>query len=389
MTSDTATNDWLNEAAEADQSSKGKLNDTEIQRLVSLSRDASYRRSEHVPVKTIEAFEPKSLVSIAMAAQRRRENEMRTAVAAGAVLADDNETTQGDSSQTEVIPEVGSAEAELSALQSVESDTATTPVTGPAPGEQGEAAADDISDTTDETASSISNASDNSAVSEVMAPNLDFEAGQTAGLEEGRKIGHQEGHAAGLEEGMAAGRAEASAQLERAIQAFEIATEKLGALTEIDSADLAASINDAIMALASERAGQAITDLPAAFADRIEALLASVHTVVGEPLIRLNASDLASIKPLVETRERLKKCRFVVDQSLVSGDLKVSVGSIGIDDVLTPRAPVDRTHLDHPSAEADLKSDPEPDSEPVLEPDHTAENSPLDDRPDAEGQTDV
>ena len=44
----------------------GKLEDAEIQRLVQLSNDASYQRSERVPVKTAEAFEPRSLVSIAI-----------------------------------------------------------------------------------------------------------------------------------------------------------------------------------------------------------------------------------------------------------------------------------------------------------------------------------
>ena len=74
------------DAAVQENAPSGKLEDAEIQRLVQLSNDASYQRSERVPVKTVEAFEPRSLVSIAMAAQRRRESELRTAVAAGAVI---------------------------------------------------------------------------------------------------------------------------------------------------------------------------------------------------------------------------------------------------------------------------------------------------------------
>ena len=56
------------DAAAAEDAPKGRLEDAEIQRLVELSRDASYQRSDRVPVKTVEAFEPRSLVSIAMAA---------------------------------------------------------------------------------------------------------------------------------------------------------------------------------------------------------------------------------------------------------------------------------------------------------------------------------
>ena len=59
----------------------GKLEDAEIQRLVMLSQATEYQRSERVPVKAAEAFEPRSLVSIAMDAQRRRDEEMRAAAA--------------------------------------------------------------------------------------------------------------------------------------------------------------------------------------------------------------------------------------------------------------------------------------------------------------------
>lgn len=140
-----------------------------------------------------------------------------------------------------------------------------------------------------------------------------------------------------MEEGRTAGRAEASAQLERAIQAFESASARLAELTEVDSGALAASINETILRLASERAGRAIAEQPDSFADRIESLLATIRTVSGQPSIRLNPSDLASIQPLAETREKLRHCNFVADPALAHGDLSVMVGTIGIDDIILPR----------------------------------------------------
>ena len=76
MSSGTTSSDRLTEALDsvvAEDAQQGRLDDTEIQRLVVLSRDAAYQRSERVPVKTVEVFQPRSLVSIAMEAQRRRE----------------------------------------------------------------------------------------------------------------------------------------------------------------------------------------------------------------------------------------------------------------------------------------------------------------------------
>ena len=46
--------------------------------------------------------------------------------------------------------------------------------------------------------------------------------------------------------------------------------------------------------------------------------------------------DLSSIQPLVEAREKLRHCTFVADPALASGDLSVTVGTIGIDDIILP-----------------------------------------------------
>ena len=328
MSSGNAHQDRLHEELDAaiqENAPVGKLEDAEIQRLVALSNDASFQRSERVPVKSVEAFEPRSLVSIAMAAQRRRESELRTAIAAGATIDDEGADPEAaaadpaadpagetdDDSGKQAIPEAGADADGADAQAAVQAETA-----GDEAGE-GESADDAPSSTSQ----------------------VDFEAGRTEGLEEGRRVGFDEGQAKGMEEGRAAGRAEASAQLERAVQAFEAATARLSELTAVDSDALATSINDAILRLASARAGRAIAEQPDSFADRIEALLATIRTVSGQPSIRLNPADLASIQPLADTREKLRHCNFVADPSLANGDLSVMVGTIGIDDIIVPREP--------------------------------------------------
>ena len=320
MSSGNAHHERRNEELDAaihENAPAGKLEDAEIQRLVKLSNDASYQRSERVPVKTVESFEPRSLVSIAMAAQRRRETELRTAVAAGAVL---NEVATD--------PAEGGADPSSEVSKDVSDEQPNTDDT-----EALDALPDTADEKIDDAEGSEGEAADDTPVSKSK---VDFEAGRAEGLEEGRRVGFDEGKATGMEEGRTAGRAEASAQLERVIQAFEAATSRLTDLTAVDSNALAASINDAILHLASKRAGQAIVKQPKSFADRIEALLATIRTVSGQPSIRLNPVDLVSIQPLIETREKLRHCNFVADESLAHGDLSVMVGTIGIDDIIVP-----------------------------------------------------
>ena len=328
MSSGTTSSDRLTEAldaAVAEDAQQGRLDDTEIQRLVVLSRDASYQRTDHVPVKTVEAFEPRSLVSIAMDAQRRREAELRTAAAAGASIDPDAgaEPTETEAVADQVPEETPQAEP----------DVGNADIAAAGEGETGlaDAAGQQPVEGDDET--------DPEAVATQGNSQIDFEAGRAAGIEEGHKAGLAEGHAKGLEEGRAAGRAEASAQLERAIQAFEAAAGKLDEMTDIDSSALGDSIRNAILTLASARAGRAIAEQPDAFADRIEGLLAAIRTASGQPVIHLDPGDLGSIQPLVETREKLRHCSFVAAPDLAAGDLTLTVGSIGIDDILLPASP--------------------------------------------------
>nr|AAY87247.1 unknown [uncultured bacterium BAC17H8] len=369
MSSGTTSSDRLTEALDsvvAEDAQQGRLDDTEIQRLVVLSRDAAYQRSERVPVKTVEVFEPRSLVSIAMDAQRRREAEMRTAAAAGAVI--DGDDAAAEAAEGEA---VGSDQpAELSTSEPAE-DGSSLPAAGE--NEMAPAGADATEDEAD------NGEPDGDGTPTQGTSQIDFEAGRAEGIEEGRRLGVEEGHAKGVEEGRAAGRAEASAQLERAIQAFEAAAETLGGLTKIDTSQLGESIHDTILTLASERAGRAIVDQPDAFADRIEGLLDTIRTASGRPVIHLNPGDLGSIKPLVETREKLRHCSFVAEPGLAAGDLTVSVGTIGIDDILHPASRgsdvAEQAADDAPAPETALSEDlPSENPDPAMPNDDSLDN---------------
>jgi flagellar biosynthesis/type III secretory pathway protein FliH len=354
MSSENAINEDMtspdNPAVFADQETwSGKLEDAEIQRLVALSQDARYKRSERIPVRPVESFEPRSLVSIAMEAQRRREAEARNAAEIAAANAAGNAGVAGPDTVGEVPPgDLGTnIDPGVEAGIDPAIDTAVDMGADAQLVQQPEV--DELGTEAGEGAIPFDEAKPSSTV--------DFDAGRLEGVEEGRKVGFDEGHSKGMAEGRAAGQAEASAQLERTIQAFEAATAKLNDLAEIDSVALGESINKAILTLASERAGQAIAELPAAFADRIETLLATVRTVSGEPRIRLNAGDLASIKPLVETREKLRHCIFIADEAMAKGDLSVSLGTIGIDDILVTDSPANapaNASVDAPTSAADM-----------------------------------
>ena len=134
----------------------------------------------------------------------------------------------------------------------------------------------------------------------------EYERGLAEGRAMGEKTGHKVGHDKGYEAGRAAGQAEATAQLETAIQGFEKATLALASAATLDLDALTARIHDAILSLASERAGMAIAEMPEAFAGRIESILATIQQGADHPQIRLN---LMICWRSSRSLQRVKGCR--------------------------------------------------------------------------------
>ncbi|MDA7599711.1 FliH/SctL family protein [Alphaproteobacteria bacterium] len=298
----------------------GKLDNEEIARLIALTQDVSYSNTSHIPVKPQAEFQSRSLVDIAMEAQRRRDQ-----------AAADNPSLEGEN-----LDDAGS-----DMLVDASSETiaeATSEAVNDAGIDGGEAispSADDAGlDMLGESVEPEISPEEEAAAQAALALEEAFEKGRREGLAAGEEIGQKAGYEKGHETGRAAGQAEATAQLETSIQGFERAAQALTGAGALDIEGLYASINNAILALASERAGIAIAENPEAFARRIEGLLASVEVKTATPQIRLNTEDFGALKPIIKTREKLKDCNVIADTTLASGDVRLLIDGVGIEDEL-------------------------------------------------------
>ena len=309
----------------------GKLDDAEIARLVSLSSKAAYNRTDNIPVKPKESFEPRTLVTIAMEAQRRREAELKesaiqetlsTATSGDAEAVDTAAEAADNAVASDVAPNspAGNAGTDTAAAADVADEEAPLPGAGEADAGEPELSEEEIA-----------------AAAAAAKLQAEYERGLAEGRAMGEKTGHKVGHDKGYEAGRAAGQAEATAQLETAIQGFEKATLALASAATLDLDALTARIHDAILSLASERAGMAIAEMPEAFAGRIESILATIKQGADHPQIRLNPDDLLALKPIIATRERLQNCSLDTDETLAPGDVRLVIDGIGIEDELHRR----------------------------------------------------
>ncbi len=155
--------------------------------------------------------------------------------------------------------------------------------------------------------------------------------------------------AAAKAEGIAEERARLNAEIadERAQMAVLRATMQnvINRLSEVhpdDSANLAASIDQAVRRLASERAGVQIEETPDAFLKRIETLADRVSQGIRAVKIRLNPEDHAAILPEVAGSETIDTAMISVDATLGRGDVIVRCEAIRLEDVIAPNKAADK-----------------------------------------------
>ncbi len=155
----------------------------------------------------------------------------------------------------------------------------------------------------------------------------------------------------GFEEGQAAAKQELEASLGEAISSFQAAAAALSKDDNIDLTQLDQAMTQAIISLASERAGMAITDHPDGFVTRIETMVSRIRNRLDDPVIRLHPQDAEIIQSHLEERLAPRGFKLTPDETLKRGDARVDVGSIGVMDLIDDQVshkPAAKTKKDTP-----------------------------------------
>ena len=360
------------------------LEDTEIARLMKLVGDSGYKKSEDAPTRQKEAFNPRTLVEIAMEAQHKRDEAEK--LAKEKAIKTETIINKGDIKTQEA----GTAHDKLNtdklntdnlSADSLNTDSlnkdstasqADTDTSATAPAEQLNSS--DKQHAPDEASSSREEVpeltySENGEFDETSATENtpDGLAERTVTQNELSKaienaaIRYDEGFRAGVE----AGKNEMKNTLEQKFSeqqnTFDALITSLTKMSFAETKELEIDIQAAILTLASERVGVAIQDMPENFFARIENLMSRVGNSVDSPVIKLNKDDLIHITKAKEQSETLSKMRFIEESSLNHGDISISLAGIEIEDILENRMPITPLDSDTPI------NIEQPNSEPISE----------------------
>lgn len=300
------------------------LEESEINRLIAAARTETYRPSETVPRASVEAFRPKSLLELA---RLGREAEKGVVPLDGdeitdAIERDDrpSQLTLGGASGQKAI--LGEDPTDLGSRDQI---TASEPgqgalLTGAADPSQGQ---DEGWSATHDRTTAHDHGSDpdlgTAALPVGSNPPPDPEA-----LERVRA----EAHAAGRAEA----EAEARAGLTAATAILEAAAQALLHPAADVLASLRAEVIEAVLRIASERAGLEIDSMPSAFVERIEALADRIRSQATQPVLRLHPDDLAAIDGLIQSSDMLASMRILPSEELSRGDVDLAVDGLRLSD---------------------------------------------------------
>jgi flagellar biosynthesis/type III secretory pathway protein FliH len=318
-----------------DYATSSALGEAEISRLIKTAQAAQFVARDGVPKKTKSNFKPRSLVEIAFAAEKERQDSGPSYSQSNASqpnMSEDGLSAQnapsGSNPQTRSIladqndpeaevPQISEQQATINALQA-QHETELTALRAEL------------------------------EVQKQLAEKQAYDRGMTAGIE-ATKLAEPTEEERALDERRRAEHRDVIARLEACVASA-------AGPDAIDDYELIRSLQTAIINLASERAGTAIEENPEGINARIIRLAERVKQKSETVIVTLNPEDLIALTAYESVPLGWK---YVADESLLSGDIRISFDTIDIADILVP-APQKRPQSAQPNIEVEMQIAPQP-----------------------------
>ena len=314
------------------------LADAEIARLLKTVQAAQFKRSEVIPADADGSFKPRSLVEIAFEAEKKRQEDAARQLA------------------MEKAAQLAAQQAEQQAEQAGEDASENLPDNGAANQTVAQPEADSENPDMGSAADNPTAVQDAGAISQ-PALSQQQEAEQEAAVAQARQQreaedaslraqAEEDGYKRGFDAGLEAARSAEPTEEEKAhmaakeqerldiINRLEAVIAATASADAVDVSELAPVLEQAVLRLASERAGLAISENPQGLVQRIENLVEKVKSGAQSISVTLNPDDLKAVdrwRPAVSTHSAWV---WRSDASLASGDIRLKLDGITVTDLL-------------------------------------------------------
>ena len=350
------------------------LAEGEITRILKSVQAAQFKKSQTLTALEDKDFKPRSLVEIAFAAEQKRQQakdsarqkqvDQQSAQAEGA----DSVSEKSDDAGF-VVPDnetVLPAEKEQDRSQKDESAT-LTPNKAPEEVMQAEQQAEDTV---------LQKRAEEDQAIRLAAEEDGYKRGFEAGLEAARTAEPTEEEVALL--------AEKEQERQTIVTQFHEAIAALASPEALDSSALQSAINQAVIELASERAGEVISKNPEGILERIRSLIDSIKAAADQVEIFMNPNDLVSLESWLQDKVAPSGWRFDADPHMLSGDIRLKVGGLEVADQLNKLSDKQANILEKNSVKSDdhfEEDDPDEELGEEIEKSSRVENATVSARP--------
>ena len=315
------------------------LEDTEITRLIKVSRELGYKKQDIIPERNLVDFKPTSITQIGTSSDHRIKETI-----------DEQENAElTETAQNENMTDNKEGQGQDLSVSMLNSDSVDTEPNSQSTPEQKQMinSLDDPSNSGSETLvkTSISEEPVGKDTLKEKGLELDSAQGMPAGEDIVKKtpvISTQDGSSsmeeakqAGIEIGKKIAATELENNQQEALKTFQVIIDNVKKKEVVDKTDLIQSILRAVTRLASERAGSAIDETPDAFRKKIVSFADKIEQESKNLILNLNPTDANLLKKNLAKSLSDKNVEIRENSELFRGDFIFQMGAVEIGDLIS------------------------------------------------------
>ena len=318
------------------------LEDTEITRLIKVSRELGYKKQDKIPERNLDHFKPTSITQIASSSDQKVKETTDDSESAGLAKkniegetsADDNlpaDKFNPDPNNTDPNPQSTIEQKEISDLSDQSLTTRSESLAAPSetditPSESNIVDQEDTSsDNGTEPGSTQGTATEKDPVKE--APIVPTRQNEAYSMEEAKQEG--------IEIGKKVAFTELKNKQKEALEAFQVIIDNMKNKETVDKTDLTESILRVITRLASERAGAIIDECSDTFKNKIISFADKIEQASKSLILNLNPIDANLLSKSLAESLSDKKVEIRENSELFRGDFIFQMGAVEIGDLIS------------------------------------------------------
>jgi flagellar biosynthesis/type III secretory pathway protein FliH len=313
------------------------LEDTEITRLIKVSREVGYKKQEKIPERNLVDFKPTSISQIATSFDKKKQNTYEAEPLQSSETLENNElenvkkALDNSPSDSGDNPNYADVEASLQENQKEKEEGDTSENSSKNLDLSDDPAKEDKKDS-----EAVNLNKEPEAISPDAAPNEPTISEETPNVpQKNTNTNVEEAKQEGIEIGKKIASKELENEQQKTLETFRDIIDNIRKRETIDKTEMMQSVLGVVTRLASERAGSAIDENPEPFKNKIIAFVEKIEKASRKLVLKLHPKDAHLIEKNLIGSFHEEELEIKEASELFRGDFILQLGSVEIGDLIS------------------------------------------------------